>query len=102
MAEEKREIPEAMHLVGVWTGSEAIEAGDQVRAMMETPGWKRFLESIEIRLRSEQRTMMVSPPRTPEDNERTIGRWNGLASVPKLAEGIVRNAEKAAAEARAA
>jgi hypothetical protein len=85
-----------------WSRDELETAAADVKALMETDGWKAILRSIEARLRHEQRVQMMSPPRGEDySHERVIGQWAGLRSITAIAEGIVR-AGKAVAQERAA
>jgi hypothetical protein len=80
---------------------EAIQAAGEVEAMMASPGWARLLESIEARLRYEQKAQMNHPkPKGDETYDRTIGTWAGMDSLAALASSIVENGRAVEAERR--
>lgn len=87
-----------------WERPEAATAKDEVKALLESPGWTRLMESVELRLRTEQRRLMNpgTVANGEERYERMIGRWAGMNEVKALADGIVVYGERAEAETRAA
>lgn len=100
--EQSRKLPSPPpledHLIE-WSRDELATASADVKALMETDGWKALMRSIEDRLRFEQRVMMMAPPTGQEEKyERTVGQWAGLRTVGAIAEGIVRRGEKVARE----
>lgn len=65
---------------------------------MEQEGWAILMDSIERRLRHEQKTLMKSQIRPEENYDRVIGQWAGMERVEQIAKGIVAAGEEAKAE----
>ena len=103
--EEEREkfkaIPLYDHLYE-WSRDEIANAGDDVAALLDSPGWAALMRSLEDRLRFEQKLLMGSAPQEDARNQRTFGQWAGLRQVRGLAEGIVRAGKEAQARMRGA
>lgn len=90
-----------------WSRDELAEAGEAVKALFETDGWRAIERSIEDRLRHEQKLLMAGGPSAlgvlqPEGQEekfdRVMGRWMGLRQAKAIAEGIVKAGDEAARE----
>lgn len=78
--------------------SAASTRADALKRMAESDGWKVVLELIEMRQRHEQKTLMVSGTKEPEQYERLVGQWAGMDRVLALVEGGIRYGEQAARE----
>jgi hypothetical protein len=88
-----------MQLRKLWETPEAARKGEEIRKLMEHPGWESLMEALEARNRAEQVQLMRGKA-TGEGAtyERIIGQWAGRESIKDIAEGAVEVAREAEEE----
>ena len=85
-----------------WDDREKVAAKEQVKTLLEHPGWEYLSEGIELYVSSLLKSHISSPQESIEKYAHTTGHMKGLREIESIAKGIVEAGEKAEKELRAA
>ena len=85
--------PTTKHL-SAWSEQEQLTAAEQVKSLLEHPGWEYVTEAARLRIELVQHQLLNVRSDSAADYADLAGQMKGLQELPALAQGIIEQGER--------